>query len=613
MIVILIILPLLRLYNWSNPSTQTLQLHQSDLFKKSMKKVVHYTNHITQRPPVIVYSEAKNKDGCHIDYINPFDPLVNKYMKDFGEHQCHVNNELQVINKQNKLTISGFNINFFECAEIIPANTAEGFRHLSYKKLTKPIISKVLLSLGKTGAIQHILSSRCIAPVKYDLLHPPAEIDLQFTSACVGDQALFTTLESGLIVHNLTKKCIAPFGGSQTPDRNTKLVLSDICTAMFNFIEDAVIRHSSGSCVHPLWGGTLPDEGQNLCLYPDCLVSERLKYKFHVVKTGSFAKSTLNATLMKELNYIRIHYIDESVVPTLALAVQPKQLPVPDATSRPNIFVITLDEVSAAHFQRKLPLTYQFMNDEMKFINYDVHAAVAKTSRENILALLTGTASGNTKTFGLFDVARTSKYVSLFSADKPSSMFNATAADHSSIPLFASMKKYYDINAHAHCVASQPIYELTFSYLLSFIRAYPGRPKFAVAVLTEITQGNYNFIGYMDKMFKDLLEKLKDLKNTIMFVSTIKGSLTGKLGQLPQGVMEHRRPFLAAYVSQDVRETFEKERAGSLTSALDMFVTIKDLLSSEKTDHLYGKSLLEKTGARNCKEAGVATPMCPCT
>lgn len=55
---------------------------------------------------------------------------------------------------------------------------------------------------------------------------------------------------------------------------------------MFNFIEDAVIRHSSGSCVHPLWGGTLPDEGQNLCLYPDCLVSERLKYKFHVVKTG---------------------------------------------------------------------------------------------------------------------------------------------------------------------------------------------------------------------------------------------------------------------------------------------------------------------------------------
>lgn len=56
---------------------------------------------------------------------------------------------------------------------------------------------------GKTGAIQHILSSRCIAPVKYDLLHPPAEIDLQFTSACVGDQALFTTLESGLIVHNV--------------------------------------------------------------------------------------------------------------------------------------------------------------------------------------------------------------------------------------------------------------------------------------------------------------------------------------------------------------------------------------------------------------------------
>ena len=118
----------------------------------------------------------------------------------------------------------------------------------------------------------------------------------------------------------------------------------------------------------------------------------------------------------------------------------------------------------------------------------------------------------------------------------------------------------------------------------------------------------------MDNNFKTLLEKIKSLPNTIMFVNTVKGSLTGKLGRLRQGVLEYRRPFLSAYVSKDIQKKYkiDTSRTSQLSTLFDVHETIRQIVSTVNTGQTLGKSLLQKMEQRSCRQAGVSRAMCPC-
>ena len=168
--------------------------------------------------------------------------------------------------------------------------------------------------------------------------------------------------------------------------------------------------------------------------------------------------------------------------------------------------------------------------------------------------------------------------------------------------------------AQSYCVFGQPIYDLTFNYLLSFVNLYPSHSKLAVILLSEISRANYNYLAYMDKHFKNLLDQLSPLRNTIIILQTLKGGETGKLGQLEQGVEEIKHPFFATYVSKDIREKykFEPTRSEQLSTSFDTYVTLRHLVSQEKWKHGNGKSLLKKYKPRNCLQAAVYPSMCPC-
>lgn len=153
-----------------------------------------------------------------------------------------------------------------------------------------------------------------------------------------------------------------------------------------------------------------------------------------------------------------------------------------------------------------------------------------------------------------------------------------------------------------------------FGYLNSFLKSYEDAPKLAMMMLSEMTLKNYNTIGYIDTTLEALLTQLHGMKNTIVIVNSLKGSLAGKLKNLQQGVEEYRRPLLHIYMSNDLNGKFKLEdnRKKQLSSTYDLYTSISEFVSGTKVANKYGKSLTEKIPDRDCLACGVVNTMCFC-
>lgn len=73
-------------------------------------------------------------------------------------------------------------------------------------------------------------------------------------------------------------------------------------------------------------------------------------------------------------------------------SIRPKDLAKLSVTSpsQPNVFVITLDEASSGHIQRKLPNSWKYLKNEMSSKAYPFYSAVNDQSVDNINSILSG-------------------------------------------------------------------------------------------------------------------------------------------------------------------------------------------------------------------------------
>ena len=149
-----------------------------------------------------------------------------------------------------------------------------------------------------------------------------------------------------------------------------------------------------------------------------------------------------------------------------------------------------------------------------------------------------------------------------------------------------------------------------------FIKKYPLKAKFAAVILSQITQYNYNLLGYMDDSLVKILQEIHQLPNTILILNSIKGNLIGKLGQTKEGLAEYKRPLLSVYVSKDLQQKYKLnlERTSQIVSPFDVHATVKELLNGKPYSHKFGLSLFNQDplSKRDCLNAGVSQEMCPC-
>ena len=153
-------------------------------------------------------------------------------------------------------------------------------------------------------------------------------------------------------------------------------------------------------------------------------------------------------------------------------------------------------------------------------------------------------------------------------------------------------------------------------YLFSFLKAYPHRSKLALLVFSQLSRSglqNLGRHGYLRKYLIDFLDRVKRMRNTIVVVHSLMGGITPRVQDISQSLHEVKRPFLATYASQDIRDAYEFPvgRAAQLSTPFDLHVTLRHVMTSDDS-HGYGRSLLKNIKPRGCREAAVYHPMCPC-
>ena len=534
---------------------------------------------------------------------------IQGIMTDFGELECEIKNH-EVKLKDNRVEVSGQGINLVQYRGISLKDNVVEYGNFQY--LVPPRVQGLLLKRGQSGTIQNAASKRCLkASITSIDENLPAEVEVHFDDDCTSAMTKFTFEANGLLRHQPTNRCLQPASGVPFPPDDTLLTLSTLCESHFEVIGAGVLRHSEGRvCVHPFGGGDMPELNQKICLYNDCEDAKRLFYHWYS-EQKDVKPISVNASLSKseeELLEIQVSFVDETVKTEFALYVKPKPLP-EILSQQPTVIMLTLDQASAAHIKRKLPLSYKHMKEVMGMRDFNMYSAISSSSQKNMDALYTGHTDHT-----IFQRAKKYGYMTSFSVDMPS-MFNRSypTLDHNSVPLFTAAQSKYSTASNPYCLSSQPIFNLVFNYLTSFLQAYPASPRLAVVALAEITHMNYNGIGYLDKALLNLFQMIQSLKNTVFIMNSVKGSLIGKLGKYQQGLVEFKQPFLSVYTSPDIKDRYKRFKPHKvLVTPYDVYTTLSGLVSKKKILHKYGQRFDKIKNTRSCKDAGIESIMCPC-
>ena len=313
-----------------------------------------------------------------------------------------------------------------------------------------------------------------------------------------------------------------------------------------------------------------------------------------------------------------------------------------------NVIMIMFDSTSKAQFQRKMPKTRHFLENGLSTVFFEGEGIVGDGTTAQLTAMLTGTpeedqpearrgrpgAKPVDEWEWIFSEYSNHGYATLFSEDDPRLAsfnlrlegFQAPPTDHYARPFWLALENHKRSSQSAKfCVGAQKIHQLSFRYLTSFLESYGTRPKFALAVLSDLTHGDENALSYADEDVLELLKRLEQtshLNNSMVVIFGDHGYRFGKFREVLQGKLEERLPYLSITVpdwfSKKNSEFFKNlhHNAKVLTSPFDVHATLKHVISFPEYPKgiKTGQSLFTRIepANRTCANAGIAPHWCPC-
>ena len=107
------------------------------------------------------------------------------------------------------------------------------------------------------------------------------------------------------------------------------------------------------------------------------------------------------------------------------------------------------------------------------------------------------------------------------------------------------------------------------------------------------------------------------MKNTVLVITSMRGTREGRIGQTAQGQREAKLPFLGIFLSEDLRAPLGLRKltnnVNKLTTPFDVYVTLRNVLDQSTTPKIgKGVSLSGELEPRDCNSAGLAKESCPC-
>lgn len=332
-----------------------------------------------------------------------------------------------------------------------------------------------------------------------------------------------------------------------------------------------------------------------------------------------------------------------------------------ETSNKINFLMFGLDSMSRVHYQRKLPLTYNYLTKDLEAIVLKGYNIVGDGTPQALIPILTGFTEPelpetrkrkfysnyvNAYPF-IWNNFSSAGYVTLFAEDTPETgIFTYRLKGFDKVPTDHYMRQFYveaikEINNHPKlCFGDTPRHLVMMNYVSSLFDVYPKEvAKFAFGFSGELSHDDFNLVEAADQDLVDWLKGMKSkghLDNTILVMMADHGHRFAKIRGTQQGKLEERLPFFSIVLPEWFEGRFpnavanlKQNAENRLTTPFDIHATMATLLTHfnkgidtraatiEPTPMpnliLRSLSLFEPIPAfRSCQDAAIDAHWCTC-
>ncbi|CAB3370348.1 Hypothetical predicted protein [Cloeon dipterum] len=319
---------------------------------------------------------------------------------------------------------------------------------------------------------------------------------------------------------------------------------------------------------------------------------------------------------------------------------------------RLNVIVLALESMSRLNFMRQLPLSHEYITNELQGVVMKGLTKVGDNTYANMVPFLSGLAAGYAEMSPRFGDGNTpagysdelpatwrdfsaAGHVTMFAEDDAAiTIFNYMAKGFKEPPTHYYMRPFWlamDQQAHwawdSRCYGHIPKFRFLFDYMERFLGKMhaENRAHFSFTFLSHLSHEAINPIQVIDSDLKGLLQRLKGsgvLDNSLLLVMGDHGNRFDSIRNTVIGRIEERMPYLAVVVppALDHFRPSLKANAEVLTSWHDGYETVMDVAmlnlgpKSKKLRYGHkGLSLFRPIPAdRSCFDIGIPSVYCVC-
>lgn len=318
-----------------------------------------------------------------------------------------------------------------------------------------------------------------------------------------------------------------------------------------------------------------------------------------------------------------------------------------------NVLILYIDNISRAHFYRKMPKTAEWLsqfvdNPQSKFTTYQYfryHSVYFNTIFNNNALYYGEIEHVNDTSQNLFDSYSKNGYITGHFKDSCDTISNSINdpnmklhewdhlgggiccdtnyddQDFRSLTVFVGKA-----SAVRRCLYGRNMHEIQMDYLKQFWAAYPNNRKFFRTHLSEAHELVGELVKYMDEDMRDLLQHFYDmgyLEDTFLTLVADHGAhaLTLRFPAFPDNsrYIENYYPILFHVTKNDIPETNRKFLASneqSFISSHDIYSTFKTIAENKRSTSKYVESypyIMEQVPeTHDCSNSTVFLAHCWC-
>lgn len=311
-------------------------------------------------------------------------------------------------------------------------------------------------------------------------------------------------------------------------------------------------------------------------------------------------------------------------------------------SKKPNVIIFGIDSLSRTNVMRNLPLTYAFLNDQLKATVLQGYVKMADNTFPNMLATLTGRKAFSSELKGHYQKDQVDMwpfvwknfsvngYTTILAEEQPG-IFTYKAKGFRDPPVdvyfrpmgMALTNVSVKQRQSKYCVGDKPEISHLLDNLCNVLRDFTSRqvPFFSFSFLWKISHDKVNEVEIADQILLDFLRDLQTsavLEDSILIFMSDHGNRFDHIRQTLVGRIEERMPFASLHLPNwymRQRSTAKRNlhhNSVRLTTNYDIHETLLDILGLKSGSTRAISLFAPIPENRTCEDAEIPPNFCVC-